>query len=73
MFAGMDTPLSLIERAYQMARDGECHGVPEIRRRLKIEGYVSIDIAGHLSGRAIRADLTKLCQSARKRLNSCQT
>ena len=45
-----------IERAYELAPT--CTNIDEVRSALKREGYSSVD--AHLSGRIIRADLTKL-------------
>lgn len=47
---------NIIERAFQLA-EGSAN-VEEIRAKLKREGYPSVD--AHLSGKSIRADLTKI-------------
>jgi hypothetical protein len=49
-----------IERAYELATD--CRNVDEVRKALRREGYANVD--AHLSGRSIRADLTKLLNRA---------
>ena len=58
----MSQPLHTIERAYQIAKSGECVGVEAIRRRLKDEHYVGVD--AHLAGAQIKRDLTSLMKSA---------
>jgi hypothetical protein len=49
-----------IERAYELAL--ACHNIDEVRAALRREGYSNVD--GHLAGRVIRADLTKLLRSS---------
>ena len=58
----MDQP-TILERAFALAKSGECEGVDDIRRRLKKEQYGSID--AHLAGRSIKRQLFELCSSAR--------
>jgi hypothetical protein len=57
-----DRPRTL-ERAYELARSGECKGVGEIRQRLKTEGYDNI--AGQLYGSTVTRALNGLCAAAR--------
>lgn len=52
-----------LERAYELARSGECAGVGEIKARLKAEHFSDID--GQLFGRVIGAALRRLCEEAR--------
>ena len=47
---------NIIERAYELAP--RCGRIEEVRAALRKEGYSNVD--AHLSGRVIRADLTKL-------------
>ena len=49
---------TIIERAFQIARSGECRNVQEVRRRLSREGYEAAD--AHLSGKLIREQLAAL-------------
>lgn len=53
-----------VERAYELARSGECVGVAEIKLQLRREGHS--DVAGQLYGRAITTDLRRLCEAARE-------
>ena len=56
--------LTTVERAYQLAKSGECANVTQIKERLKSEGYS--DIAGQLYGSAINGDLRRFCVEARR-------
>lgn len=53
-----------IERAYQLARSGECATVGAIKDRLKAEGFS--DIAGQLYGPTIQRALRELCAASRR-------
>jgi hypothetical protein len=55
----------ILERAYELARSGECQGVDDIRARLKTEGY-GAEVQMQMSGRTLRADLRRLCRLAWK-------
>jgi len=57
------TSLTTIERAFALARTGECTNVAEIRKRLRAEGFDQVD--AHLSGPAIARQLRDLCNDAR--------
>lgn len=50
--------LTTIERAFELARSGNCKSVQEIRLRLKAEGYSGV--ADHLQGVSIRRQLNAL-------------
>ena len=52
-----------VERAYDLARSGECGGVTEIRVKLKSEGYD--DAIGWVSGRTMINALRRLCKAAK--------
>jgi hypothetical protein len=54
-----------LERAFALARAGECAGVSEIRNRLRAEGY-RID---QLEGPMLQRQLREICRDARKALN----
>jgi hypothetical protein len=47
-----------IERAYQLAKSGECASLGDIRRRLSAEGCEQV--TQHLSGRSIQQALRQL-------------
>ncbi|MGQ0558816.1 MAG: hypothetical protein ACT4OE_04410 [Sphingosinicella sp.] len=49
---------SIIERAFSLARTGECQTVQDIRRRLSREGFEATD--AHLSGKLIREQLSAI-------------
>ena len=53
----------IIERALELAP--ECTSLGHIRRKLKAEGYIRIE--EHLSGRAIRTQLTGLLSPTDKK------
>jgi hypothetical protein len=42
----MDPNLSPLERAFELARSGECRTVDDIRKRLSREGYSTTQIYG---------------------------
>lgn len=52
-----DTRISTIERAFQLAKEGPCHSVVDIRERLTAEGYEGV--FSHLNGLGIRRQLTE--------------
>lgn len=58
----MNSRLTTLERAYELARSGECATVSDIRDRLKRERFESI--AGQVSGRTLTEDLRRLCREA---------
>lgn len=49
-----------LERAYQLAREGRCRTVSDIKQALSSEGYDRIQDA--LYGPRLSADLRKLCR-----------
>jgi hypothetical protein len=53
---------SVVERAFQLARDGKCHNMDELRATLKAERYESID--NHLAGPSIRRQLQVLLKAS---------
>jgi hypothetical protein len=59
----LTAPPSALERAYQLARSGNCRGLSDIRAALKSEGYVRYDSL--LDGLGLRRQLKQLCASAR--------
>jgi hypothetical protein len=59
----MEQP-SIVERAFALAKSGECEGVGDIRRRLKEEQFGSVE--AHLAGRSIKRQLVELCSKARQ-------
>ncbi|MDB5702995.1 MAG: hypothetical protein JWN66_111 [Sphingomonas bacterium] len=53
---------STIERAFEIARTGEAHSIRDIERWLSAERYSNV--AAHLAGRSIRAQLMALMITA---------
>ncbi|KQU55698.1 MULTISPECIES: hypothetical protein [Sphingomonas] len=51
---------STVERAYQLARQGPCTTLDDIRRQLEQERYASVN--AHLSGPTIRRQLRQICR-----------
>ncbi len=58
----MTNGLTILERAYELASSGECATLQMIKRRLKAEGFISID--AHLYGHTLQDDLRRRCQTA---------
>lgn len=53
-----------VERAYQLARSGDCRGLAEIAAALKRERHEAVD--AHLAGPSIKRDLRRLCEARRR-------
>jgi hypothetical protein len=51
-----------MERAFQLARSGECRTLDELKRRLRAERCESVDF--HLAGKLTKAQLTALMAEA---------
>jgi hypothetical protein len=60
----MSEPLTMIERAIQLAQSGDCHSVNDVRQRLRREGYVGIGV--EMAGVAINRQLIELLHAARR-------
>ena len=56
---------SIIERAFQLAKSGQCADLKDIRARLKKEGYESV--VAYIQGAALRNQLRGMIAAARKR------
>jgi hypothetical protein len=52
------TLMNIIERAFQLARAGECRNPKELEQRLKWEGYEAV--AAHLGSASLRKQLREL-------------
>ena len=59
----MNSRPTTVERAYQLARTGECRSVSEIKKRLRDEGF--FDVNGQLYGPWLAKDLRRLCGDAK--------
>jgi len=57
-----NSPQSIIERAFELARSGRCHNVAEVSAKLKQERYESVE--AHLAGPSIRRELRRMCAEA---------
>jgi hypothetical protein len=55
--------LHVLERAYELARSGDCADVEDIRARLKAEGY-GTEFSRHASGSQLRKDLRRICAAS---------
>jgi hypothetical protein len=55
-------PMSVVERAFEIAREGKVLNLPELKTTLRGEGYNGLDIQAYLSGNAIRFQLMNLIQ-----------
>lgn len=51
-----------IERAFELARSGDCCTLNDIQRRLSGEGY--LNVVQILYGRSLRKQLRDLCRAA---------
>jgi hypothetical protein len=52
--------MSIVQRAFELAREGKVRNLPELKLTLRAEGYNGIDVQTHLSGNAIRFQLMEL-------------
>jgi hypothetical protein len=59
----MNSRPTTIERAYQLAKSGDCASVTEIKAKLRSEGYT--DAPGQLYGPTIQRSLRQLCAEAK--------
>lgn len=57
----MQNRQTALERAFELARSGECHGTDEIRKRLNAEGYSGQQVTGPTLLRQLR----DLCAKAK--------
>ena len=57
----MDTTLTTLERAFQLARSGDCVSVADIKKQLSTEGYS----AAQVSGPTLTKQLAALIREAR--------
>jgi hypothetical protein len=62
---------NIVERAYQLARSGDCAGILEIRKQLEAEGFSNV--TAHLAAApSLRKALTQLCLQAQGRFEGVQ-
>jgi hypothetical protein len=60
----MTSQPSTLERAFELARSGQCAGTADIRLHLKREKHDQVE--AHLQGPSISRQLRLLCEQARK-------
>jgi hypothetical protein len=60
----MDPKVSVLERAFQLARSGQVASIDDIKKRLKREGYEEKSVDG---GPSLARQLKKLIREARER------
>lgn len=58
------THLNTVERAFILARSGDCVSVNDIRQRLRAERFDQVD--AHLAGPSLSRQLRNLCEEARR-------
>ncbi len=54
MASAMSSRPTTLERAFDLARSGDCHTIPELRKRLKAEGHSEQQISGSVLMRQLR-------------------
>jgi hypothetical protein len=59
--------LSLVERAFELARTGYFANAADVGRQLKQEGYIKALVDEHLRGRSIRSKIKNLCREAKRK------
>ena len=59
----MNSPATTLERAFILARSGDCLNVNDIRLALKRERFDQVET--HLSGQSITRQLRALCEESR--------
>jgi hypothetical protein len=64
----MDHTITALERAFQLAKSGDCAAVPDIKRRLLREGYSVVQITGGTLSKQLVA-LIRAAQGSRKDQN----
>lgn len=60
----MTSQPSTLERAFALARSGECANVSELRSRLKQEQFEQVE--AHLRGPSINRQLRRICDEAQR-------
>jgi hypothetical protein len=55
MLSAMDHNVTALERAFELAKSGECTSVADLRKRLKAEGYSQQKIVGRSLFRQLEA------------------
>ena len=55
----MDTNITTLERAFSLAKSGECASIEDIKNRLKAEGYSLLPITGPALLKQLRGLIVK--------------
>lgn len=59
----MSGQITTLERAFELARSGQCDSVNDLRQRLRREGYDAVHL--HLHGASINKQLADLMHAAK--------
>ena len=57
--------MSVVERAFEIARDGKVLNLPELKATLMAEGFKSVDVHAYLNGNSIRFQLMRTIEKHR--------
>ena len=60
----MASERTLVERAFDIAKKGECGSASAVAEKLKAEGFAGGLIERHLEGPSIRTQFSTLCREA---------
>jgi hypothetical protein len=55
----MDHNTTPLERAFQLAKSGDCNSVEDLKKRLKAEGYPTNQVFGRVLGRQLQGLIKK--------------
>ena len=55
----VSSSMSIVERAYELARSGQFSCVAAIKKQLKVEGYTSVE--PHFCGQSLQKTLRQIC------------
>ena len=61
----MDPNITTLERAFQLARSGQCSTLDEIKQRLKAEGYQLAQLTGYALNKQLLALMKKAQEGAK--------
>jgi hypothetical protein len=62
-FDALMSEKTTLERAFELARSGECEALWQVRLRLTAEGYQGVNT--QTSGKALALQINRLCREAR--------
>jgi hypothetical protein len=67
MRSGMDTRPTPLERAFELAKSGQCATVDEIKKKLKTEGISADQLIGNTLTKQLRELIVAAMEQAPKR------